>query len=143
MSRPFLLIMAVAGNGAIADGKRSKHKFTPEEDALIRQLAEQHGSKQWDLIARSLPHRTPRQVRDRWKHYLSPQVSLRDWSLNEDRLLLQLGARLAPRWSSMMRFFPGRTDVSLKNRWNKLQRRTRKLASGKGAVAKPVIPRTE
>jgi hypothetical protein len=70
-------------------------------------------------------------------------VSLQEWSLDEDRLLLQLGAQLAPQWSSMMCFFPGRTDVSLKNRWNKLQRRTRKLASGKGGrLPQPVIART-
>jgi hypothetical protein len=38
-------------------------------------------------------------------------------------------------WSRLAKFFPGRTDVSLKNRWNKLQRRSKKLGvSGNGAV---------
>jgi hypothetical protein len=113
---------------AAADSKRSKHKFTAEEDALLRQLVDQHGTRQWDVIARSLPDRSARQVRDRWKHYLSPQVSLRSWTVDEDRLLLQLGGQIGPQWSTLVKFFPGRTDVSLKNRWNKFKRRSRKLA---------------
>jgi hypothetical protein len=122
-----------------ADGKRSKHKFTADEDTLIRQLVDQHGTKQWDVITRFLPNRTSRQVRDRWKHYLSPQVILRPWSLDEDRQLLRMTAQLGPQWSTLMKFFPGRTDVNLKNRWNKLQRRSKKLTAGIGT---PVMPST-
>jgi hypothetical protein len=113
-----------------ADGKRSKHKFTADEDTLIRQLVDQHGTKQWDVIARFLPNRTSRQVRDRWKHYLSPQVILRPWNLDEDRQLLRMTGQLGPQWSMLVKFFPGRTDVNLKNRWNKLQRRSKKLTAG-------------
>jgi hypothetical protein len=113
---------------ADADSKRAKRKFTAEEDTLVRQLVDQHGTRQWDVVARSLPNRSARQVRDRWKHYLSPQVSLRQWTVEEDRLLLHLGAQIGPQWSTLVKFFPGRTDVSLKNRWNKFQRRSRKLA---------------
>jgi hypothetical protein len=113
------------------DRKRPKRKFTTEEDDLIRQLVDQHGTNQWDVIARSLPERTSRQVRDRWRHYLAPEVSLRAWSLDEDRLLLHIGAQLGPQWSTLVRFFPGRTDVNLKNRWNRLQRRSRKLSAAR------------
>jgi hypothetical protein len=131
-----------------SDRKPTKHKFTPEEDSLIRQLVDQHGPKQWDVVARSLPERTSRQVRDRWKHYLSPAVSLRAWSIDEDRLLLHISTQLGPQWSTLSRFFPGRTDVNLKNRWNKLQRRSRKLAAapragGQPAAGNPVDTKTE
>jgi hypothetical protein len=120
-------------DGPSSDHKRTKRKFTTEEDNLIRELVDQHGTKQWDVIARSLPERTSRQIRDRWKHYLAPGVSLRAWTLDEDRLLLHIRTQLGPQWSTIMRFFPGRTDVNLKNRWNRLQRRSLKL----NAVARP------
>jgi hypothetical protein len=109
--------------------KRAKHKFTADEDTLIRQLVGQHGTRQWDIIARFLPTRSARQIRDRWKHYLSPQVVLRPWSLDEDRQLLLLTSQLGPQWATLVKFFPGRTDVNLKNRWNKLQRRSKKLTA--------------
>jgi hypothetical protein len=123
-----------------ADGKREKRKFTAEEDTLVRQLVDQHGTRQWDVIARSLPNRSARQVRDRGKHFLSAQVSLRSWTVDEDRLLLHLGAQIGPQWSTLVKFFPGRTDVSLKNRWNKFQRRSRKLAAVAATARAPQVP---
>lgn len=111
--------------------RRQKHKFTPEEDELIRQFVVQHGVNQWDAVAKALEHRTPRQCRDRWKHYLSPHVSHNEFTIDEDKNLIHLCMTLGPQWSALTKFFPGRTDVNLKNRWNKLQRNYRKL-NGEG-----------
>ena len=107
--------------------RRPKHKFTPEEDELIRQFVGQHGVNQWDAVAKSLDQRTPRQCRDRWKHYLSPLVSHNEFTIDEDKNLIQLCMTIGPQWSALTKFFPGRTDVNLKNRWNKLQRNYKKL----------------
>jgi hypothetical protein len=55
--------------------KIARHKFTPEEDKVLRNLVAQFGKSDWAAIAQRLENRTPRQCRERWKHYLSPEVS--------------------------------------------------------------------
>ncbi|OHT00198.1 Myb-like DNA-binding domain containing protein [Tritrichomonas foetus] len=117
-----------------------KRKFTQEEDEIVRQLVNEHGPKQWDLIAKSLKNRTARQCRDRWKHYLSPTVSLREWTLEEDRLLLSYTQQFGPQWAALVKFFPGRTDINLKNRFNKLQRKSKKLSQMNPNVQIPTLP---
>lgn len=108
--------------------RRTKQKFTQEEDDKLRALVNQYGTKQWDRISDQIIGRSPRQCRDRWKNYLSPNVVSSPWNVNEDRLLLALFQRVGPHWAKIVKYFPGRTDVNIKNRWNKLQRKSQKLA---------------
>jgi hypothetical protein len=115
-----------------------RHPFTHDEDELIRRLIETHGTGQWEAIASQFHDRTPRQIRDRWNHYLAPTVKLRPWVIDEDRLLLQVVEQIGPHWSAIAAAFPGRTDINLKNRWKKLQRHSRKLTRVQVGMDLPV-----
>lgn len=115
----------------LKESDHSKRKrFTPEEDKKMRELVKEKGTKQWDLISKEIGNRTARQCRDRWNNYLSPNVSHREWTIDEDRLLIQCLKEFGSRWSNFVIFFPGRTDVNIKNRWNKLQRQYKKIVLG-------------
>jgi hypothetical protein len=116
---------------------RTKRHFTYEEDNQIRALVEQHGTNQWPLIARSLQNRNARQVRDRWRCYLQPGVVKSEWTLEEDRLLIHLCSQIGKLWAQLVKFFPGRTDVDLKNHWNKLQRHAKKIQPGNTLLESP------
>lgn len=118
---------------------RTKRHFTYEEDNQIRALVEQHGTNQWPLIARSLPGRNPRQVRDRWRCYLQPGVVKSEWTLDEDRMLIHLCSNIGKLWAQLVKFFPGRTDVDLKNHWNKLQRHAKKIQPGTSLIEGPEL----
>lgn len=121
--------------------RNKKRKFTQEEDEKLRELVQDHGQKQWDVIARNFTDRTARQCRDRWKHYLSPSVTpKKDWTITEDRLLLQCTQKYGAQWAALVKFFPGRTDINLKNRWNKLQRKSKKLYLTNPNVQIPKLP---
>ena len=102
---------------------KPKQKFTEDEDKLIVELVKLNGERGWKKIAEHIPFRTARQCRERWKNYLSPQVSQLPWTLEEDLLLKKLLTQLGQQWSKISSYFPKRTDVMLKNRWALLKRR--------------------
>jgi hypothetical protein len=114
--------------------KIARHKFTPEEDDVLRNLVWQFGKSDWAAIARRLENRTPRQCRERWKHYLSPDVSTSNWSEAEDQLLTAKVRELGTRWAAIAQHFPNRTDIGVKNRYISMTGRRSKESTG-GAVA--------
>jgi hypothetical protein len=64
-----------------------------------------------------MPSRKPRQIRERYLNYLDPNIKQGKWTEEEDNKLnsfLSLNSKKS--WRNIMKYFPGRTDVSLKNR---------------------------
>ncbi|OHS95983.1 hypothetical protein TRFO_37846 [Tritrichomonas foetus] len=102
------------------DKKLQRKLFSIEEDAKLRFLVQQYGSKDFKKIASFMPGRTPRQVRERYKNYLSPEINNGPWSRDEDALLRQKYAELGPKWSKIADFFPSRSDINVKNRWTSI-----------------------
>jgi hypothetical protein len=116
--------------------KIARHKFTPEEDELLRNLVAQFGMSDWAIIAERFQNRTPRQCRERWKHYLSPDVSIGNWSEAEDQLLIAKVQELGTRWAAIAQIFPNRTDIGVRNHYISIIARRNKedLAAGVGMM---------
>jgi hypothetical protein len=95
-----------------------RRKFTESEDNALRILVAEMGPHKWDTIALSMPGRSGRQCRDRYRNYLCPGITPDEWIPEEDNLLLQKYAELGTQWAKISRFFRGRTGTALKNRWN-------------------------
>ena len=49
-------------------------KFTKEEDEMLKNLVENFGDNNWQVISSKMPGRNSRQCRERWQNYLSPDV---------------------------------------------------------------------
>jgi hypothetical protein len=94
-----------------------RKKFTRQEDEILRNLVNQFGQSDWGLIARHFQNRTPRQCRERWKHYVSPDVVTGDWTEADDQMLRAKVTEFGPRWSVIAQYFHGRTDIGVKNRY--------------------------
>ena len=125
-----LMLAQFPGTGLVLgqkDKKITRHKFSPEEDEVLRTLVNQYG-KDWSIVAQHMPNRTPRQCRDRWKHYISPEVITGNWTEEEDQLLMQKVEELGNRWSTISQLFPGRTDIGVKNHYISLTERKNKDA---------------
>lgn len=94
-----------------------KH-FDKYEDYCLNYYYYLYGPK-WTMIASHMPGRSPRQCRERFKKYLSPNVNNSPWTYSEDMLLLHLINQFGNRWAQISVYFPGRTDSNIKNRWYK------------------------
>jgi len=116
--------------------KVPRKMFTPQEDALIVMLVENFGQKNWQLIAKALTNRTPRQVRERFRNYLSPGLVNGPWSRNEDELLKKLYLEYGPKWSKISTFFKSRSDVNIKNRWSSISKLIQPISSPEMNVTK-------
>jgi hypothetical protein len=71
----------------------------------------------WDAIAAAIGGRSARQCRERYVNYLSPTIRHAPWSEAEDMLLVEKIAELGHTWAAIGRFFGGRTESDVKNRW--------------------------
>jgi Myb-like DNA-binding protein FlbD len=108
----------------------TRHRFTEEEDNLIRKLVEVDKLPSWDEVAKFVAGRTGRQCRDRYNGYLfgnqyNVVTKNKRFTEAEDDLLIEKYKEFGPRWVKISEFIPGRTGCQLKNRWHKeLRNRT-------------------
>lgn len=97
-------------------------KFTASDDLLLRRLVEVHGTCSWTVIADKFSDRSPRQCRDRWKHYLAPGTNIEEWTTEEDAILIEKVREFGKRWAQIGRYFPARPPTAIRNRCCKLSR---------------------
>lgn len=105
--------------------------FTPEEDCLLIDLVAQFGNDSWTTISSYMEKRNARQCKDRYTSYLSPTINNGPYSEEEDDLLRKKYNEIGPKWVKISKFFPNRTDISVKCRWAVLNRRDMKLKEKK------------
>ena len=119
---------AAVQNNAAQKPTISRRKFSHEEDEKLKSFVDTFGENDWHNIATHMGNRNARQCRERWKHYLSPNVSTGPWTESEDQLLNEKYNEFGPQWSRISKFFPNRTDITVKNRWISLHGKSRKQA---------------
>jgi hypothetical protein len=99
---------------------RLRSKFTLEEDEQLRAILSQVPDGSWRDIARLFPGKSVRQLRERYRNYLDPQLNHGSWTPAEDALLFDKFVTHGPQWSILKQFFVNRSDVNIKNRWSVL-----------------------
>ena len=104
---------------------KKKFKFSQDEDIKLIKLVGIYGDD-WMTISKNLKGRNIRQCRERWRYYLDPSLKSVPWTDNDDQLLLQKVHEIGHKWKLLTSYFPGRTYISLKNRYATLTRRISK-----------------
>lgn len=97
--------------------KKMRKLFSVEEDRLLTQIMYNQPFSTWIAVAAQIPGRSARQCRDRWANYLSPRNKNGPWSQTEDEILAEKYREYGPQWTTIAKFFDGRSENNVKNRW--------------------------
>jgi len=126
------------GDTQLPKGKRA---WTKAEDVLLRSLVEKHGPNRWTLIAKNIPGRTGKQARERWLNQLDPELKRKGWTAEEDQTIIRAHAQYGNKWSLIASQLKGRTDNSIKNRFNStLKRRLQRQQNSSMGYPRHVSP---
>lgn len=103
------------------DPNVKKGRWTREEDELLLKSYEKHGAH-WMAVAMEIEGRTEDQCAKRYVEVLDPSSKgrLREWTQEEDLLLISKVKQYGTRWRCICKEMDSRPSLTCRNRWRKI-----------------------
>ncbi|XAR54504.1 hypothetical protein NMG60_11029655 [Bertholletia excelsa] len=123
-----LLTDEVNCGGSVSGGVAlKKGPWTSAEDAILVEYVKKHGEGNWNAVQKNSGLlRCGKSCRLRWANHLRPNLKKGAFTQEEERLIIELHAKMGNKWARMAAHLPGRTDNEIKNYWNtRIKRRQR------------------
>ena len=93
--------------------------WNKQDDDKLKALVDEHGQKNWDIVAKHMQDRSEQSCVDRWQQVLRPQLIKGPWTEDEDRKLMALVKEIgAKRWTHIAGELPGRNGKQCRERWH-------------------------
>ncbi|KAF3543890.1 hypothetical protein DY000_02001712 [Brassica cretica] len=104
-----------------------KGPWTTKEDAILTEYVRKHGEGNWNAVQKNSGLlRCGKSCRLRWANHLRPNLKKGSFSPDEEKIIIELHAKMGNKWARMASQLPGRTDNEIKNYWNtRMKRRQR------------------
>ncbi|KAK4847618.1 hypothetical protein QYF36_003959 [Acer negundo] len=114
------------------EGKREEIRKGPwkaEEDEILINHVKKYGPRDWSSIrSKGLLQRTGKSCRLRWVNKLRPNLKNGcKFSLEEERVVIELQSQFGNKWARIATYLPGRTDNDVKNFWSSRQKRLARI----------------
>lgn len=109
----------------LAVRRKKSVNWTADEDAKLTEAVKQHGAENWLLIAQEVGGgRTRSQCAQRWLRVINPKLKKRNWSIEEDELLLQAVEKVGTKsWAKVASIMGQRCDVQCRYRYQQLTKK--------------------
>ncbi|GAB4835014.1 hypothetical protein Ancab_033281 [Ancistrocladus abbreviatus] len=127
-----------------------KGPWTAEEDEVLLKFVHKYGPRDWSSIrSKGLLPRTGKSCRLRWVNKLRPNLKVGcKFTAEEERMVIDLQARLGNKWATIASYLQGRTDNDVKNFWSTRQKRLARILQSSSQPNKslkcrgqsPVVP---
>lgn len=75
--------------------------WTNVEDEILKAAIAKYGLNQWSRVSSLLTRKNASQCKLRWQEWLDPRIKKHEWSMEEDRQLLNLANLRPNQWSSI------------------------------------------
>ena len=110
-------------------------KFLPEEDERLRNIISQIGTRNWVTVASMMPGRNVRQCIERWRRLNKKINPKREWTKEEDQILIEKYKIYGRKWALIVPFLSNRNESSIRTRFNQIY--------GKSEPIKEIAPIVE
>lgn len=81
----------------------------------------------WKNVSKEMGNRSVRQCKERYLHYLSPYINKKEWTNEEDALLISSVTQHGKKWKVFEDLFKNRTEIDIRNRYHVIERRISKV----------------
>lgn len=123
--KSYLPLSSPYSSSFLQNSSKLRNAWKPNEDKVLKMLVKKLGASRWSSLAKefnsiihdSAPVRKGKQLRERWINQLDPRLIRKNWTKEEDNILIKLQSKLGNKWSEISKLLHGRTENQIKNRW--------------------------
>jgi hypothetical protein len=114
-----------------------KGRWSAEEDRKLIAAVQKYPDIRlvtWTALVDAIPGRTSKQCRERWFNFLDPSIKHNaEWTMQEDKKLQRLVKSFGRKWARIAKELPGRTENTVKVRYQSLERQMEHVTSHSSA----------